>query len=153
MKTQDGWIMIAPYTDARWVKAFEVLGASKELDDERLNDRRKRFFNSDLMHERIGTYFLAQTTDHWVQVLSDANIPASKANSLEDLRQDPHLQQTGFFQKREHPTEGAYWEIQPPVRFPASPQKEIRPAPHIGQDTDDVLAELGLAPSQQNPNE
>ena len=146
MKTKDGWIMIAPYSDARWVKAFEVLGASKELEDERLNDRKKRFFNAPFMHERIESYFSSNTTEHWVKVLSEAHVPAAKANAFEDLQDDPHLQATNFFQKRQHPTEGDYWEIQPPVRFHNLPEKEIRPAPHIGQDTDEVLTELGLEP-------
>ena len=117
MKTQDGWIMIAPYSDSRWVKAFEVLGASKELEDEQLNDRKKRFFNAPYMHARIQPYFATNTTDHWVTLFSEAHIPASRANSLEDLQDDPHLKATSFFQKREHPSEGDYWEIQPPVRF------------------------------------
>lgn len=148
MKTQDGWIMIAPYSDSRWVKAFEVLGASHELEHEQLNDRKKRFFNAAYMHERIATYFITNTTDHWVNVLSEASIPASRANTLEDLQDDPHLKATNFFRKREHPSEGEYWEIQPPVRFHNLPEKEIRPAPHIGEDTNSVLEELGIENNQ-----
>ena len=144
MKTQDGWIMIAPYSDSRWVKAFEVLGASKELEDEQLNDRKKRFFNAPYMHARIQPYFATNTTDHWVTLFSEAHIPASRANSLEDLQDDPHLKATSFFQKREHPSEGDYWEIQPPVRFHNVAEKEISPAPRIGEHTKSVLNELGL---------
>ena len=144
MKTKDGWIMLAPYTDERWVKVFDVLGANAELEDERLNDRKKRFFNAPYMHERIESYLGSHSTDHWVKAFSEAHIPASRANALEDLQSDPHLQETDFFQKREHPTEGEYWEIRPPVRFANSPEKEITPAPHIGEHTDEVLKELGL---------
>lgn len=149
MQTADGWIMIAPYSDDRWVKAFEVLGASKELEDEQLNDRKKRFFNAPYMHQRIQPYFISNTTDYWVGVFSEAHIPAARANALEDLQDDPHLQATNFFQKREHPSEGDYWEIQPPVRFHNFPEKEIRPASHIGEDTDAVLKELGLEPESK----
>ena len=45
MKTKDGWLMIAPYTDDRWIKTFDVLGASIELEDDKLDDRKKRYFN------------------------------------------------------------------------------------------------------------
>lgn len=146
MKTKDGWIMIAPYTDDRWVKAFEVLGATAELEDERLSDRKNRFYNSSYMHERLQSYFINNTTDYWVEALSEAHIPAGPANALEDLQDEPQLKGTNFFQKRKHPTEGDYWETQPPVRFANSAENEIQPAPHIGEHTDSVLKELGMEP-------
>lgn len=144
MKTLDGWIIIAPYTDKRWQKAFEVVGASKELEDERLNDKKKRFFNSAYKHERLASYFTKLKTDQLIHDLNEAGIPASHINNLEDLTSEPQLQATDFFQKREHPTEGMYWEMRPPVHFKDSNETEIRPAPHIGEHTEEVLRELNL---------
>lgn len=144
MKTKDGWFMIAPYTDGRWITAFEAVGASKELEDEKLNDRKKRFYNAQYMHERIRPYFATQTTEHWAQVFDDVQVPGSKANSFQDLHDEPHLKAVDFFTKRNHSTEGDYWETQPPVRFHNLPQKEIQPAPHIGEHTESVLKELGI---------
>ena len=66
---------------------------------------------------------------------------------MADLKDDPHLAATNFFQRREHPTEGGYWEMQPPVRFPGVPEQTIEPARHIGEDTESVLEELGLGQS------
>ena len=149
MKTKDGWFMIAPYTDGRWIKAFEAVGASKELEDEKLNDRKKRFYNAQYMHERIRPYFATNTTAHWAKVFDDAQVPGAQANSFHDLHDDPHLKATDFFIKRTHSTEGDYWEIQPPVRFHNLPEKEIMPAPHIGEHTESVLKELGIEPEAQ----
>ena len=145
LQTQDGWIVIAPYVDARWVKLFsDVLGAPQELEDDRLSDYRKRYYNMDYMMARAQHYFHAQTTEHWLNVLAEADIPAGRANDFTDLPEDPHLKAVKFFQHREHPTEGGYWETQPPVHFVGAPQREIAPAPAIGEHTDEVLAELGL---------
>ena len=58
--------------------------------------------------------------------------------------QDPHLKATGFFQKREHPSEGPYLEMQPPINFKGSQARELNPAPKLGEHTDEVLNELGL---------
>ena len=60
-----------------------------------------------------------------------------------------NLKATDFFTKRTHSTEGDYWEIQPPVRFHNLPEKEIMPAPHIGEHTESVLKELGIEPEAQ----
>ena len=65
-------------------------------------------------------------------------------HELEDLQKDPHLKAAQFFQKRTHPSEGDYWEMQPPIRFNGLPENEIMPARHIGEGTAEVLQELGL---------
>ena len=144
LKTSNGWIVIAPYIDARWIKLFDVMGAPEELQDERIADRKGRFFNQDYMMGRVQEYFDKQTTEYWLDALGMADIPAARVNDFPDLQSDPHLVATGFFQRREHPTEGYYWETQPPVTFRGAPQREITPAPRIGEHTELVLSELGL---------
>jgi crotonobetainyl-CoA:carnitine CoA-transferase CaiB-like acyl-CoA transferase len=144
LKTANGWIVIAPYVDARWIKLFDVMGAPEELNDERIADRKGRFFNQDYMMGRVQEYFDKQTTEYWLGALGAADIPAARVNDFPDLQSDPHLVATGFFQRREHPTEGHYWETQPPVTFRGAPQREIAPAPRVGEHTELVLAELGL---------
>ncbi|MEQ3650508.1 CoA transferase [Hyphomonas sp.] len=144
LKTSNGWIVIAPYVDARWIKLFDVMGAPEELQDERIADRKGRYFNQDYMMGRVQEYFDKQTTEYWLDALGKADIPAARVNDFPDLQSDPHLVATGFFQRREHPTEGFYWETQPPVTFRGAPQREITPAPRIGEHTELVLSELGL---------
>ena len=145
-KTADGYIVLAPYHDERWVKLFhDVLGAPHELEDARISDYKGRYFNFPYMVERAEHYLAQKTSDHWLEACAKADIPAAPVNDFPDLQNDPHLKATGFFKRREHPTEGGYWEIQPPVRFAGIPQQDIRPAPAIGQDTELVLMELGLS--------
>lgn len=144
IKTNDGWIVLAPYTDDRWVRTFELLDAAHELDDERLADFYSRRANRQYMQERLDTYISERNSDYWLDLFSKNDVPVSPVNSLEDLQNDPHLRDVNFFQKREHPTEGDYWEMQPPIRFNGLPERELRPAPKLGADTEDVLKELGL---------
>lgn len=147
VRTSNGWMVIAPYNDKRWVRLFEgVFGAADELKDDRLSDYRGRYFNMAYMMERAQVYLEKETTEFWLDQLAEADIPAAKANDISELREDPHLKATGFFKRREHPSEGGYWETQPPVKFSGLPQREIEPAPRIGEHTDQVLAELGLLP-------
>ena len=146
-KTKDGWIAINPYSDKGWVKVFATMNAEAELKDERLNDRKARFYNYPYMAERINVHLAKQDTAYWLKAFKAADLPAAPVNTMADLRDDPHLAATSFFQRREHPTEGGYWEMQPPVRFPGVPEQTIEPARHIGEDTESVLEELGLGQS------
>ena len=118
--------------------------APQELEDERLNDRRGRYHNMPYMMARVQTYLLAKPTQFWLDAFTASDIPAARVNDIGELRDDPHLQAVGFFQKRTHPTEGDYWETQPPVIFKGQEKREISPAPLIGEQTNEVLAELGL---------
>lgn len=144
LQTSDGWIVVAPYSDDRWVHTFEILGAADELSDPRLADAKSRHRNRKFLQERLAALVQNLTTDEVIEKLASADVPVCKVNELEDLQNDPHLVESGFFQPREHPTEGKYWEIQPPVRFFNVPQKEIKPAAEIGQDTAEILSELNL---------
>lgn len=142
LRTQDGWITIAPYADPRWIKLFDVMGAPQELEDERINTRQGRFFNQPYMMSRVQSYFVEKTTEDWLSILAAADIPAAKVNDFSDLQSDPHLKGVNFFQRREHPTEGGYWEVQPPVRFNGVPQKELRHAPLLGEHSESVREEF-----------
>lgn len=144
IKTKDGWVIIAPYTDDRWIVTFDLLGAPHELEDERINNPKGRRANRQYMQERLETYIGAETTEYWLELFNNNDIPVAPVNELEDLQKDPHLTAAKFFQKRTHPTEGDYWEMQPPIKFNGVPEKEIMPARHIGEDTAEVLKELGL---------
>jgi len=144
IKTKDGWIIIAPYTDDRWIRTFELLDAAHELEDERLKDFHSRRKNRQYMQQRLDTYIDKQTTDYWIKMFSDNDVPVARVHELEDLQNDPHLREVEFFQKREHPTEGGYWEMQPPIRFNGFAEHELTPARHVGEDTEEVLKELGL---------
>ncbi|MEP0191919.1 MAG: CoA transferase [Erythrobacter sp.] len=145
IQTSDGWMVVAPYSDDRWVEAFSILGAAKELEDPRISDIESRRSNRSLLQLRLAEHARRFTTDELLKLFNDNDVPAGRANRLEDLRNDPNLAGSQFFQPREHPTEGAYWEMQPPVKFVDVPEEEVSPAREIGQDTDAVLRELGLA--------
>jgi crotonobetainyl-CoA:carnitine CoA-transferase CaiB-like acyl-CoA transferase len=66
-----------------------------------------------------------------------------RLNRFDDLFEDPHLKAVGFFQRYEHPHAGPYVGLRPPVTFTKSPANVRRHPPRLGEDTDEILAELG----------
>ncbi|MGY2485179.1 CaiB/BaiF CoA transferase family protein [Cupriavidus sp. CP313] len=144
-RTKDGYIGITPYSDERWVAFFHAVGKSDVLEDPRLNSKALRTKHLDVMYELLAAVTPERTTDEWLAFLKKTGIPAMRVNDVEDLFDDPHLKAVGFFQDRIHPSEGKYVEVQPPVKFSARPKPRIEPAPRLGQHSDDLLAELGIA--------
>jgi formyl-CoA transferase len=64
---------------------------------------------------------------------------------LDDLLTDPHLVATGAWLDVAHPHEGRLRQLRPPVRMGDTPTAVRRPAPLLGEHTQEVLAELKAA--------
>jgi crotonobetainyl-CoA:carnitine CoA-transferase CaiB-like acyl-CoA transferase len=75
-----------------------------------------------------------------------ASIPAMPVRDIADIRRDPHLDAVRFFSRREHPTEGSYYEMKNPVRFSGwNPQPPSHPQ-NIGEDTELVRSFASAKP-------
>jgi crotonobetainyl-CoA:carnitine CoA-transferase CaiB-like acyl-CoA transferase len=63
----------------------------------------------------------ARTTEEWMRLGEEHRIPIMRANTLDEVLEDPHLKAVGFFEIREHPTEGGWRAMKPPVKFSKTP--------------------------------
>jgi crotonobetainyl-CoA:carnitine CoA-transferase CaiB-like acyl-CoA transferase len=85
------------------------------------------------------------TTEAWMARLNQADIPCMPMHDIDSLLQDPHLLAVGMLQQVEHPSEGKMLEIGVPVRFSGTPNLvQQKPAPRLGQHSEQVLREAGL---------
>ena len=144
MRTKDGYIVVAPYQDGRWLKFFETVGHPEVFLEPGLTDLMLRRENAHRLYQHMATHLPDRTTDEWLAVFAELDIPAGRINSIDDLLVDPQLQASGLFVEREHPTEGRYVEVRPPVRFSAAPAPTLAHAAGIGEHSEEVARELGV---------
>lgn len=143
MATRDGYIVIAPYTDERWLRLFTLLGRADLFEQEALSTPLSRLQNVALMQRELEAILADRDSDEWLDLMRRHDIPACRVNSLDDLFVDPHLQAVNFFESRKHPTEGQYIGLRSPVRFGAGVKSELLDARSIGEDSDAVRREIG----------
>jgi crotonobetainyl-CoA:carnitine CoA-transferase CaiB-like acyl-CoA transferase len=86
------------------------------------------------------------STAEWVNFCDGVSIPCMPVLSLEQLPDDEHMKAVGMFGQAEHPSEGAYKTIRAPVSFSSSPFRIRRHAPRLGENTAEILREIGIAP-------
>ncbi|MBX7495270.1 CoA transferase [Qipengyuania sp. 6B39] len=131
--TSDGYVSIVPYTDGSWAKVFGLLGAPQVLEDERFADPVSRFHNVAGLYREMARLTQGFTTAELVAKCHAEQIPAQAVRDMGDILEDPHLAATGFFRRREHPTEGTYVEMRPPFTFGDYDPPELAPTPHVGE--------------------
>lgn len=140
--TADGYISIVPYTVQSWPIVFEVLEDPEFLKQPDLNTPQLQFRNQARLYQRTAELTPARTTGEWVKRFTKARIPCMPVRDIGDILDDPHLRETGFFDKRIHPTEGAYNHVRRPVRYEAFPEPDLSHAPLIGEHGEEIRAEL-----------
>lgn len=142
--TKDGYIALVPYSDEQWSRFFALGGKPGVFDDPRFSTYRARTENIGALYALIEEVSQTKTTDEWVALMADENIPAMRYNKMIDVLSDPHLQAIGFFAERMHPQAGPYRSMKHPVTFSATPASVRRDPPQLGADTEVLLASLGL---------
>lgn len=143
-KTKDGFIGLVPYSDEQWAQFFELGGRPGVFEDPRFADYKSRTENVGELYAIIGEVAAEKTTDDWLRLLAEANIPAMRYNTMADVLADPHLNTVGFFETAEHAEAGPYRRMKHPVHFSESPANIRLDPPRHGADTETVLASLGL---------
>ncbi len=143
--TKDGYIAVLPYNDGQWRRFFEAVGKAYILEsDPRFADMAARTANIDSLYEMISEELQHRTTDEWLALLQENDIPCMRPHTLESLMEDPHLADAGFFQWEDHPSEGRIRTMREPSTWSETEPPTGRFAPRLGQHTREILAESGI---------
>lgn len=120
-RTADGFVGLLPYTDSQWKRFFALSGRVDLAEDPRFQSAETRGGHYDELYEELARIVLTRTTEEWLELLEAADIPVARVMSPDDLLDDVHLKETGFFVEREHPTEGTLRLMSSPVKFSRTP--------------------------------
>ena len=140
--TADGYISIVPYTDGSFSKVFDILGDPTFLNQEQFATPYLRAINVSQLYQHVAALTPAKSTDDWLAAFTAASIPAMAVRDIGDIRQDPHLKAVGFFQPRQHPTEGAYFDMKSPVKFGAASTREQQLPATLGEHSVQIREKL-----------
>lgn len=148
LPTKDGYVTVAPNTNAQAFAFFDAIGRPELKADPRFATPTARTDNAAAYFDVRVAGLRQRTTAEWLDVFSALDVPAARYNTIEDLLADPHLGDTGFWQGEDHPTEGRLRRTRPATRFGGGMREEVLPAPRLGQHTREVLAEAGFGEAE-----
>ena len=144
----DGWGTATPLTDSEFQGMCAALDLPELADDPRFATLTARMGNvaefvavaGARMAERSAQLTRADAQERFLR--HDA--PAGVVNRVEELHDDPQVRANGLLEESEHPVAGRLRMPRPPAVFSGTPTGAGRPAPGLGEHTDEILGELGL---------
>ncbi|MBM3598473.1 MAG: CoA transferase [Alphaproteobacteria bacterium] len=144
-RTRDGFISVIVYTERQWRSFLGLIGRPELMQDKRVASFEARTRNIDFLYKTIEDALAGRHTADWLADFAELDVPAMPVLTTEDLFDEPHLDDAGFFERQRHPTEGKLRLPRQPVRFDGAQRPDSRPAPRLGRDSVAVLREAGIA--------
>lgn len=145
--TLDGDLAVVVYSNKHWEAFSSFVGEPGLLSrDPRFASQESRTRYAEDMGRFISEHLSKRTSDEWLKIFVELDIPACKVNSMEDLLTNEHLNAVDFFSTETHPTEGEILIPRFPVTFSKSPADLRRLAPNLGEHNDEILGSLAPKP-------
>jgi crotonobetainyl-CoA:carnitine CoA-transferase CaiB-like acyl-CoA transferase len=87
--------------------------------------------------------FATKTRDEWLDQLKKGGCICTPVQSLTEVTRDPQALANRYMIDADHPEWGRVRQVGFPWDFSSTPAEWIRPAPKLGEHTDEILLELG----------
>ncbi len=140
------WCAFSVWNDAEWQALASVLNEDWG-GDERFSTvlgRKRHELELDL---RVAEWTREHERDDVVAALRHVGLKAAPVNSMADLFADPQLTQRTW-RPVDHPVLGHVNVMAPPFLLRSTPPEVKRAAPLVGENTREVLIELGLGEAE-----
>jgi formyl-CoA transferase len=145
LRCKDQYITIGAANQANWERLCHALDREELLEDPRFTtgpDRREHY---EELAEELETTLMTMPADHWLPKLEEEGVPSGPLNDMAQVYQDRHVLARDMVVELEHPTAGLVKSIGIPVKLSESPGSIRRPAPLLGQHSEEVLREHGFS--------
>jgi crotonobetainyl-CoA:carnitine CoA-transferase CaiB-like acyl-CoA transferase len=147
-ETADGYITAAVVTDRQWEGLTRALEQPHWLEDERFRTLASRQRNVEARLQMTQDVLIGRPSAEWLERLTRADVPCAPVLTRNEVIRHPHVAAMGIVAEVEHPTAGRLRQARAAARFSKTPTDLRRPAPALGEHTQEILAELGYSAAE-----
>ena len=144
-KLLDAWVSIAVADDSQWCRLCEAMDARALASDKRFGTLQARKSNETELEAIIGAWTRQKSARAVTERLQGLGIATFPSSTHLDVFEDPNLRERDFFAELTHPAHGRHAYPGVPWRMNDTVVSVDRPAPTLGQHTEEVLDELGYS--------
>ncbi|MPZ61451.1 MAG: CoA transferase [Propionibacteriales bacterium] len=121
------------------------------MTDPRFATRPDRRGHYDALHEELKPIFATRDRADWLEILQKHEVPCAPVNGIADMLADEQMRHLGIIDATDEPGIGTMPRIRPPVRFDGSVLPPRSRAPYLGENTQEVLDEVGVRDARDEP--
>ncbi len=144
IRCADGYITVGAANDRTFQGLCDALKHPEWAREADFADNASRVTHRAALAARIESVMATEPRDHWLTRLETHGVPCGPINTYADVMEDPHILARDLVVDTDHPTLGRIKTLGTPVKLSDTPLTPGRPAPMLGQHTDEVLREIGL---------
>jgi crotonobetainyl-CoA:carnitine CoA-transferase CaiB-like acyl-CoA transferase len=144
--TQDGrWIFLVMIeSDRYWPELVRAVGLEALERDGRFTGAVERYRHSAELIRMLDEVFRSKSLAAWTEILANHRLIWAPVLTLAEAVEDPPAQAFRSFPTVEHPTQGRFRTVAPPLQMSGHALDGIAPAPALSADTEAVLREIGV---------
>ena len=139
-RTRDGWIMVMAQNPRFWELFCDLVDRGDLKADPRFADTEGRHENRDALTDELDAHLGSRDTADWIAVLG-GRVPCAPVHDIAEALDSPFFRKRGGVREISHPSRPGFKLIASPFRLD-EPLPD-RPGPQLGEDADEILAELG----------
>jgi len=136
---EDRWVSIVVANEDEWLRFCQGIGQPALAKDPQFATAAQRKANEDALDTLITEWTTTLTAEEATRRLQAVGVAAFPTVTNKELAEDAHLHSREFFVEQPHPEVGARRHAGVPWVFSDTPCHVRRPAPCLGQDTDEVM--------------
>jgi crotonobetainyl-CoA:carnitine CoA-transferase CaiB-like acyl-CoA transferase len=146
-EAQDGWLFLAADAPELWAPLTQALDRIDLLHACSAAEAAEAPADGELA-ESLAATFLTRPVADWLDRCDRAGVPVGPVLDGPALFRDPHIAANELVVGGEHPTWGRVRQTGQLVKFGRTPGRIGPVAPLLGQHTEEVLREAGMAPER-----
>jgi crotonobetainyl-CoA:carnitine CoA-transferase CaiB-like acyl-CoA transferase len=147
-QTKDGHMIASTVAHREFEGFCRAVGKPEWLDDPRFQSTAGLVANATARLELMAEVLKTRTTDEWLAALDREDVPCGPVLTRDHIHEHAQVRENAILVEDEHPVAGPMRQPRPAERLDDTPSAISRPAPMLGQHSDEVLREAGLAPDE-----
>lgn len=136
------WLLLLQ-ADRHWPDLLAALNAESLQDDPRFSSIPARLENQVALVDELDKYFTQRSLDEWEPILDAHNVWFAPVQTLAEVAVDPMAHAAGVFIDVDS-SDGPHKQVASPADFYGTPIQPRGWAPELGQNTEEILLELGF---------
>jgi crotonobetainyl-CoA:carnitine CoA-transferase CaiB-like acyl-CoA transferase len=144
-KTLDGHMIASTVAHREFQGFCRAVGKPEWLEDPRFQSTAGLVANATARLELMAEVLATRTTTEWLEALDREDVPCGPVLTRDHIHEHAQVRENAILVEDEHPVAGRMRQPRPAERLDETPSAISRPAPMLGQHSDEVLREAGFS--------